>query len=144
MVKLKLGNALVLGEKNLKANEVKRILVEHFQIVKMIPRLPDKDEFYPEDYFKLIVFTDTSETKPDRDIVVNLRKLFPRAKVLGLFDNMDDEIEMSMRSAGLVFLGSHDHFNKHSSQIIFSAFKSEGMMKNLRRSKKPDTKKESL
>lgn len=125
MLKSKLGKALVLGEKNPKANEVKRILAEHFQIVKMIPRLPAEDKFCPEDHFKLIVFTDSSETKPDRDIVVNLRKLFPRTKVLGLFDDINAEIEMSMRSAGLIFLGSHDHFNKHSSQIIFSAFKSK-------------------
>jgi len=132
MQNLKLDTVLVLGKRNKKVKELERILAEHFLEVKVTSKLTNSSELNPGMHFNLVVVTDSLEDKPDRDFGVNLRRLFPQAKVLGLFDKINPEIETNMRNAGLIFLGSYDHFSKHFPDILLSAFGSrERLQKHL-------------
>ena len=71
-------------------------------------------------HFDLIVATDSLEIKPDGDFLACLRGQFPGAKFLYLADEIEPETEMSLRSGGLIFLGSYDHFIHCSRQILGS------------------------
>ncbi len=122
MQKSKLGNVLVLGKRNKKVKELERILAGHFLEVKVTSKLAHTVGLNPTMHFNLIVITDSFEGRTDRDFGVNLKRLFPEAKVLGLFDKINPEIETNIRNAGLIFLGSYDHFSKHSPDILLSAF----------------------
>ena len=121
MQKLKLGNALVLGKRNKKVRELERTLAKHFLKVRVASKLDHSAGLNPTMHFNLIVITDSLEGNPTRDFAVNLRRLFPEAKVLGLFNKINPEIETNMRNAGLIFLGSHEHFSKHCPDILLSA-----------------------
>lgn len=125
MKKPKLGNALVLGKRTLKVKKLERILAEHFLEVKVTPKLANSFGLNPTMHFKLIVITDSLDGPLDRHFGVSLRRLFPEAKVLALFDKVNPEIEAIIRNVGLIFLGSHDHFSKQSPDILRSAFGSK-------------------
>ena len=125
MQKSKLGNVLVLGKRNKKVKELERILARHFLEVKVTSKFDHDLGLNPTMQFNLIVITDSLEGNPDRDFGVDLRRLFPEVKVLGLFDKINPEIETNMRNARLIFLGSYDHFSKHFPDILLSAFGSE-------------------
>jgi len=122
MQRSKLGNVLVLGKRNKKVRELERTLAEHFCEVRVTSKLTHSAGLSPTMHFNLIVITDSLEGNGSRDFGVNLRRLFPEAKVLGLFDKINPEIETNMRNAGLIFLGSYEHFSKHCPDILDSAF----------------------
>jgi hypothetical protein len=124
MQKSKLGNALVLGKRNKKVRELERILTEHFLEVKVTSKLAQGARLNPSTQFNLVVITDSLEGNLGRNLGVNLRRLSPEAKILGLFDKINPEIETNMRNVGLIFLGSYDHFSKQFPDILLSAFQS--------------------
>jgi hypothetical protein len=130
MEKLKLSNALVLGKRNKKVRELEPILAEHFLEVRVISKLTHSAGLNPPMHFDLVVITDSFDGNPSRDFGVNLRRLFPEAKVLGLFDTINPEIETNMRNVGLIFLGSYDHFIKNCPDILRSAFESRERQQN--------------
>ena len=70
----------------------------------------------------MIVLTDSRGNKFNKECIRTLRHNFPQAKILSLVDRIAPEMEMRMRSAGLVFLGSYDHFKRKSGDIIDSVF----------------------
>jgi len=117
----KMGQALLFGKRNSKVREIERILKRHTLGVKLVSGTERHIEPDKGDNFSLIVVTDSIEGKVDKNTIKNIRQSFPRAKVLSLFDDMNPEIEMNMRSAGLIFLGSYEHFIKESAHIIASA-----------------------
>jgi hypothetical protein len=86
MQKSKLGNALVLGKRNKKVRELERILTEHFLEVKVTSKLAQGARLNPSTQFNLVVITDSLEGNLGRNLGVNLRRLSPEAKILGLFD----------------------------------------------------------
>jgi hypothetical protein len=130
MEKLKLGNALVLGKTNKSIRELGRILEKHFLEVRVTSKLSHTAGLNPPMHFNLVVITDSLDGNPARDFGVNLRRLFPEAKILGLFDKINPEIETSVRNAGLIFLGSYDHFIKNCPDILRSGFGSRERQQN--------------
>jgi hypothetical protein len=108
-------SALILGGKSQKIGTIARALEPHFGEVSVANGLPSTDH---RKNFGLIVVTDDIDPAPDRGFVNQLREHYPRAKVLGIFDSFDAEIEIVMRSAGIVFWGSHERFNTHSEKIL--------------------------
>ena len=114
-------NALVVGKRNAEVNNVVHILSKHFNEVNRIRELRPGVAAYPSDHINLIVLTGLLDDRLDRELVVNLRKNYPKAKVMGLLEKINQELEISLRSVGLVFLGSYDYFNQYSSNILRSA-----------------------
>lgn len=121
MYNSKKGQALLFGKSNSKVKEIERILKRHTLGVKLVSETGIPIEPDQGNAFSLIVVTDSIGDKIDKNYIAKLRQSFPRAKVLSLFDDMNPEIEMNMRSAGLIFLGSYEHFIKESADIIASA-----------------------
>ena len=107
--------ALILGGSSLKVSALVQALKPHFRGVNTADAL-----LLPEDRdcVGLIVVTDEIDPPPDRRFAKKLRLLFPQAKVLGIFDKFDTEVEIVMRSAGIVFWGSHERFNAHRDKIL--------------------------
>ena len=111
----------MVGERNTEVNNIVHILSEHFDEVSRIRKLRPGFAVCPSDHISLIVITDLLDERLDRKSVVNFRKYFPKAKIMGLFEKINQELEISLRSVGLVFLGSYDYFNQYSSNILRSA-----------------------
>ena len=114
-------SALVVGKRNAKVNNIVHILSKHFNEVNRIRELRPGVVAYPSDHISLIVITNLLDDRFDRKSVVNLRKYFPKAKIMGLFEKINEELEIRLRSVGLIFLGSYDSFNQYSSTILRSA-----------------------
>lgn len=127
----KTENVLVFGRKNRKMKKLERLLAEHFHKVFLyigfnhVSDLADMVELLPNDYFKVIVVTDSLGYKLNKRFFSDLRILFPHAKVLCLIDQITQEMEIAMRGTGLVFLGSYSHFGKYYQDIFQSALKSK-------------------
>ena len=110
-------SALILGGRSQKINAILEALEPHFREVNIADNLPLTDH---RKNFSLIVVTDDIEPMPDRGFVDQLRQHYPRAKVLGIFDTFDAEVEIVMRSAGIVFWGSLERFNTHCEKILLT------------------------
>ena len=108
-------SALILGGSSRKINAILQTLAPHFGDVSIADNIPPTDH---RKNFSLIVVTDDIEPMPDRGFVDQLRQHYPSAKVLGIFDTFDAEVEIVMRSAGIVFWGSHERFNTHCEKIL--------------------------
>ena len=122
MGKLYFGNSLVVGKRNSKVNEVVQLVSEYFLKVKRVSECAENLESYPSDHFNLIVVTDYLDHESDKNLIANLRGKFPQAKMIGLFDDINQAIEINMRSVGLIFLGSYDLFSENSQNVFQSAF----------------------
>jgi hypothetical protein len=107
--------ALILGGSSQKISSIKRALGPHFKEVSVENALPPADH---RKNFSLIVVTDAVEPVPDREFVSELRRHYPRSKIIGIFDKFDPEVEIVMRSAGIVFWGSHERFSAHCVKIL--------------------------
>lgn len=119
----KTKNVLVLGKRTEKVRELERLLAEHFNKVSLISDLPNSVKLPLNDYFNTIIVTDPVGAKLNNRLFSNLRILFPSARLLCLVDKITPETEMAMRSAGLIFLGSYDHFSNNYQDILKSAVK---------------------
>ena len=108
-------SALILGGTSQKINTILQTLEPHFGEVSIADNLPQTGH---RKNFSLIVVTDDIEQLPDRGFVDLLRQQYPRAKVMGIFDTFDAEVEIVMRSAGIVFWGSLERFNTHCEKIL--------------------------
>jgi len=124
MNRLKTENVLIFGKKNEKIDGVKQILTEHFNHIFLNSSLSKIGARFPDDHFRVIIVTDSLKYTLNKDLLYGLRTLFPKAKVICLVDQITQKIEMDLRSASLVFLGSYDYFGKHYRDIIVSALKS--------------------
>jgi len=109
------GGALILGGSSPNIVSIRRALGLHFKEVSVENALPPADH---RKNFSLIVVTDAVEPAPDREFAGDLRRHYPRAKVIGIFDKFDPEVEIAMRSAGIVFWGSHERFSAHCEEIL--------------------------
>ena len=118
-----MANALLLAKQNKEANRIQSLLSEYFQKVKVASDLTGTTQLPLDHHFDLIVLTDLLDIKPDGDFISRLRSLFPGAKFLYLGDEIAPQTEMSLRAAGLIFLGSYDHFIHCGHQILGSANK---------------------
>ena len=113
-------NALLIAKRTEKTNRIQNLLSEYFQKVSVISDLTGSSRLPLQYHFDLIVVTDSLEVKPDGDFISCLKRLFPGAKFLYLANEIAPQTEMSLRAAGLIFLGSYDHFIHRARQILGS------------------------
>lgn len=69
--------------------------------------------------FDLVILSDS--IKPQ--LVGAYRPFFPKSKIVYLFQRLSMRAEITLRSHGLIFLGSYDHFRVCMQDILRSAFK---------------------
>jgi hypothetical protein len=112
--------ALIIGENNHKVDLLKRHLAEYFSMVDLISELGQVDSLTADSH-SVIVVTDTSGDVLNHDFFMNLRSLHPRVRLLCLVDRITRQTEKAMRSAGLLFLGSYDHFDDCYGSILQTA-----------------------
>jgi hypothetical protein len=107
--------ALILGGPSQRVNAIALALKPHFRIVNTAAGLsrPENGEAVG-----LVVVTDEIDPPPDRRFAKKLRLIFPQAKVLGIFDDFDTDVEIAMRGVGIVFWGSHERFDTHCEKIL--------------------------
>jgi len=112
--------ALIIGENSYKVDLLKRHLAEYFSKVDL---LSDSGQLnlLTADSYSVIVVTDTAADVLNHDFFMNLRSLHPRARLLCLVDRVTRETEKALRSAGLLFLGSYDHFGDCYGSILQTA-----------------------
>lgn len=116
--------ALIIGENSYKVDLLKRHLAEYFSKVDL---LSDSGQLnlLTADSYSVIVVTDTAADVLNHDFFMNLRFLHPRARLLCLVDRVTRETEKALRSAGLLFLGSYDHFGDCYGSILQTALWSQ-------------------
>lgn len=73
----------------------------------------------------LVVLSKDTPGDLNVDDVKTLRHLFPLARVIGVKDDITPEDELVWREAGVVYLGSCDHFLLNYRHILHSALKKE-------------------
>jgi N-acetylglucosaminyldiphosphoundecaprenol N-acetyl-beta-D-mannosaminyltransferase len=113
-------NALLIAKQTEKINQIESLLSEYFHKVSLVSDLTATGQLPPDLHFDLIVATDSLEIKPDGDFLSCLRGQFPGTKFVYLGNEIAPETEMSLRSGGLIFLGSYDHFIHSAHQILGS------------------------
>ena len=104
------SRALIIGKTDRRVELVKHHLADYFGKVELLTELEQLNSM-TADNFTVIVVTDTFGDVLKPDFFVNLRSLHPRAGLLCLFDRISRQTEKDMRSAGLLFLGSYEHFD---------------------------------
>ena len=117
------ANVLVLGERNKRVRELERIMAEALPEVILVSERADVVGSFPRGHFDLIIVTDSSNDNMNKDFLVNLKRLYSQAKVLCILDKITEKIEIAMRSVGIIYLGSYDHFARFSHDILESAVK---------------------
>ena len=115
-----MANALLIAKRTEKINQIEAVLSGYFESIDRVSDLAGTGQLPLDFHFDLIVATDSLEIKPDGDFLACLRGQFPGAKFLYLADEIAPETEMSLRSGGLIFLGSYDHFINCAHQILGS------------------------
>jgi len=114
------GRALIIGKNNHKVDRLKRRLAEYFGTIYLLSD-PEQLNSLAADSHSVVVVTDTLGDVLDYDFFANLRSLHPRARLLCLVDRISREAEKAMRSAGLLFLGSYDHFDDCYGSVLQTA-----------------------
>ena len=114
------GRALIIGKTDHKIDLLKRHLAEYFSKVDLLSDSGQLNSLTADSH-SVIVVTDTAADVLNHDFLMNLRSLHPRARLLGLVDRITRETEKAMRSAGLLFLGSYDHFEDCYGSILQTA-----------------------
>ena len=115
-----MANALLIAKRTEKINRIETVLSEYFESIDRVSDLTGTGQLPLNLHFDLIVATDSLEIKLDGDFLSCLRGQFSGAKFLYLADEIAPETEMSLRSGGLIFLGSYDHFIHCAHQILGS------------------------
>ncbi len=125
MVEPKTADILIFGKINNIVKELEIIFIENSFTVSLVSDLASIVEFLPNNRFKLIVVTDAFKGRMDRNLFEELKRCFPDAKIIYLFETVTRAVEISARKAGVIFLGSYDYFNQFSADILQSAVKVE-------------------
>jgi len=114
-------SVLIIAKRNEKTKKLTNLLVDFFSEIRFISVLEEIDMAVSSKSFTAIVVTDSLRVELNKDILHNLKKRFPGAKILCLADKISQKKEAAVRSAGPVFLGSYDHFFEFSEDILSAA-----------------------
>ena len=123
------GRALIIGKTGHRIEMLQYHLAEYFSKVDLMSDLVQLNSL-TDDNLAVIVVTDTLGDVLNQEFFVNLRSLHPRARLLCLFDRISRETEKAMRSAGLLFLGSYDHFDDCYDSVLQTALRPQKVNKH--------------
>jgi len=112
--------ALIIGQSGSKVSQLRNHLAVYFNRVDLLSDLEQLSSLAADSH-TIIVVTDTAGDVLNHDLFMNIRSLHPRARLLCLVDRITRQTEKAMRSAGLIFLGSYDHFDDCYGSILQTA-----------------------
>jgi hypothetical protein len=93
------------------------LLDQHFGVVRQIGDITSLESLESDiDYEVIVMFDKSGAECADR-----LRRRFREAKMIYLCNNVSIEIEIALRSLGLVFLGYRTYFQLYCQEIFQSA-----------------------
>ena len=118
------GRALIIGKSDRRVELVQHHLADYFGKIDLLTNLEQLNSLTGED-FAVIVVTDTSKEVLKADFFINLRSLHPRAGLLCLFNHISRQTEKDMRTAGLLFLGSYEHFDDCYGSVLERALRQQ-------------------
>jgi len=118
---------LMLGKKTKKIKKLKVILTEHSREV-FISDAADMKNLFLKNNYNVIIVTDSLGAKLNQEFVSDLKTFWPHAKLLCLVDRITDETEIAVRSGGIIFLGTYDHFSKNYHDILYAAEKTKRLV----------------
>ena len=113
---------MIIGKTDHKIDLLKRHLAEYFSKVDLLSDSGQLNSLTADSH-SVVVVTDTLGDVLDYDFFMNLRFLHPRARLLCLVDRISRETEKVMRSAGLLFLGSYEHFDACYGSVLQRALR---------------------
>ena len=116
------NRALVIGKAEHKVNRLKNLLADFFRGIDLLTDLRQLNSLAADNH-SVIVITDTMEDVLTHDFLMTLRSFHPRAGLLCLVDRISRETEKAMRCAGLLFLGSYDHFEDCHGNVLQTALR---------------------
>ena len=119
--KINHGTALIIGVTNDAISALASVLKKYFNQIDIIPdlvRRPYGSGVAPP---SAIVVTDLAACALNKYFFEALRTIYPSAWLLCLVENINPETEKRMRSAGLLYLGSYDHFSSYHDSILRKA-----------------------
>jgi len=123
------GRALIIGKGNHKVDLLKRHLAEYFAKIDLLSDPGQLNSLAAQSH-SVVVVTDTLGDILNYEFFANLRSLHPRARLLCLVDHISRETEKAMRSAGLLFLGSYDHFDDCYDSVLQTALRPQKVNKH--------------
>ena len=116
------SRVLIIGKTDRRVELLKHHLADYFGKVDLLTDLEQLNSL-TADNFAVIVVTDTFGDVLKPDFFADIRSLHPRAGLLCLFDRISQQTEKDMRSAGLLFLGSYDHFEDCYGSVLERALR---------------------
>jgi len=117
------SNVLMFGKTNKSIKKLEQILAGHFNNVYMITDPASLMNLPLDVNFYIIVVTDSIEYPLNKGFFSYLKEFYPDAVLVCIVDQITQEMEIVMRSSGLLFLGSYDHFSRCYKDIFQSATK---------------------
>ena len=118
------GSAIVVGRQSLISSEIEKMLNPYFQTIYFLSDLQAAMAEVADEQVRLILLMDHERNMTIAEVAQALRRAFPSAKILGLFDVFHPEQEVVLRTAGIVFLGSYERFARNSRTILTKALNS--------------------
>jgi len=115
----------MIGKRNRKIEELERRLAEYFNKIYLVADLAKGVNLSPTNNYTMIVVTDSTGHSLNKDFFSNLRVRFSRSVLVCLVDQITQETERAMRSAGLLFLGSYNQFSEYYRSILESAIEAK-------------------
>jgi len=119
------GSVLMIGKRNRKIEELERRLAKYFNTIHLVADLAEGVNLSPTDIYTMIVVTDSAGHPLNKDFFSKLRAGFSRSVLVCLVDQITQESEKAMRSAGLLFLGSYNQFSEYYRSILESAIEAK-------------------
>lgn len=113
----KASEILIVGKKTRRITHLKTLLDEHFKDVFVLDAAAISRRIATSDY-NVIIVTDSTCVALDRKLLTDLKTFWPQAKLLCLVDRITGETEIAVRSAGVIFLGTYEHFTANCLNIL--------------------------
>ena len=115
------GSVLMIGKRNGKIEKLERFLAEYFNKIYLAADLAEGVNLSPTGIYAMIVVTDSAGYPLNKDFFLKLRAGFSRSMLVFLVEQITQETEKAMRSAGLLFLGSYHQFSEQFRSILEAA-----------------------
>jgi|APSaa5957512622_1039677.scaffolds.fasta_scaffold158877_1 hypothetical protein len=113
-------NVLLLGKKTSKVCKIKLLLSKLSHKVCLISDFTNSVKRFPVNHYGIVIVTDSLGVNLNSDFVSHLKTVLPHAKVLCLVDQITEDTEKAIRGAGLIFLGTYEHFGQICKDILKS------------------------
>ncbi len=110
--------AVFLGSDK-RLSEIRPMLAKAHCNVVLLEQERQLDRFSSElRQAQLIILSDSYDTALSKELLFHIRNKLGPAQIICISDTLDDELERGLRSAGLVFFGSHATFLEYAEKII--------------------------